>query len=80
MSEKTNICIMGLPPDTERYELKQIFSQFGHIKSIRVCHNYHVAFVHYCNEEHAQDAIDARDQSFLNGYRIKVAWSKQQDK
>ena len=77
-----NIYIGNLSPDISDEDLKDAFSEYGHIKSTKVIKDNYTGkskgfgFVEMFNDEEAKKAIDELDDAKFDGYKIKVSEAK----
>ncbi len=80
-----NIRVRNLDYDIKEDELKDVFSKFGEISSIKIVKNKISgqpkcsAFVEMPNSPEADKAIQALNESELKGRNIKVDQAKQRD-
>jgi len=78
-----NLFVGNLSPETTESDLRERFSEFGEIVSIKILKDRDTGlprgfgFVEMADRFHAMDAIDNLDQVFLKGQVISVKEAKQ---
>ncbi|XP_037937813.1 squamous cell carcinoma antigen recognized by T-cells 3 isoform X2 [Teleopsis dalmanni] len=78
--EPNKLFIKGLPHDTNKEELEQIFGVYGKIKAIRLVHHKsgkfkNIAYVEYEDDQGVKKAVLTEDQKELRGCVMTVAIS-----
>ena len=75
MSETYEVYVGNLPLDTAREQLRDLFSQVGHVESIWINPKYQpltFAFIGFDNSKSANDACEFLNNVEVNAHRIKV--------
>ena len=75
MNETYEVYVGNLPSDTARKQLRDLFSQVGHVKYIWINPKYQpltYAFIGFDNSKSANDACEFLNNVEINAYRIKV--------
>lgn len=70
------IYVGNLKENTQKNDLQNIFSKYGHILGVMISRNF--GFIQFENEQSANNAIDNENQKMYNGRKIAV--SKAQNK
>ncbi|XP_059647759.1 polyadenylate-binding protein RBP47-like isoform X2 [Cornus florida] len=75
-SSNTTIFVGGLDSDITDEDLRQTFSQFGEVLSVKIPPGKGCGFVQFANRSSAEDAIQMLNGTVLGKQTVRLAWGR----
>ena len=73
----TTVYIGGVKEGVSEDKLKQIFSEFGDMKEVRLFTEKGYAFISFIKHQSAQEAIRHKTGTQIEGHTIRCAWGRE---
>ncbi|KAL6963968.1 Polyadenylate-binding protein rbp47 [Sarracenia purpurea var. burkii] len=75
-SSNTTIFVGGLDPDVTDEDLRQSFSQYGEVVSVKIPAGKGCGFVHFANRSNAEDAIERLNGTLIGKQTVRLSWGR----
>ncbi|KAL1561039.1 Polyadenylate-binding protein rbp47 [Salvia divinorum] len=75
-SANTTIFVGGLDSDVTDEELRQSFTPFGEVVSVKIPAGKGCGFVQYANRSNAEDAIERLNGSVIGKQTVRLSWGR----
>lgn len=75
-SSNTTVFVGGLDPNATEEDLRQAFSQFGEIASVKIPVGKHCGFVHFVNRTDAEEAMQKLNGTVICNQTIRLSWGR----
>ncbi|KAJ6841175.1 polyadenylate-binding protein RBP47-like [Iris pallida] len=75
-STNTTVFVGGLDPNVSEDELKQAFSQYGEIASVKIPIGKQCGFVQFVNRSNAEDALLALNGKAIGKQTVRLSWGR----
>ncbi|WCJ17631.1 RNA-binding protein 47B [Euphorbia peplus] len=75
-SNNTTIFVGGIDADTSDEELRQPFSQFGEVVSVKIPVGKGCGFVQFANRKGAEDALQSLNGTTIGKQTVRLSWGR----
>ncbi|KAL9264548.1 Polyadenylate-binding protein RBP47C-like protein [Drosera capensis] len=75
-STYTTIFVGGLDPNVTDAELRQSFSQYGEIVSVKIPSGKGCGFVQFANRSNAEEALDKLNGTVIGAQTVRLSWGR----
>lgn len=75
-STNTTVFVGGLDSDITDQDLRQTFSQYGEIVSVKIPVGKGCAFVQFVNRNNAEDAIQNLNGTMIGKHTVRLSWGR----
>ncbi|GKV04683.1 hypothetical protein SLEP1_g16806 [Rubroshorea leprosula] len=76
VSSNTTIFVGGLDPNVTDEELRQSFSQYGEIVSIKIPTGKGCGFVQFANRKNAEEALEKLNGAVIGKQTVRLSWGR----
>ncbi|GAV86339.1 RRM_1 domain-containing protein [Cephalotus follicularis] len=75
-SDNATIFVGGLDSDATDEDLRQPFSQFGEVISVKIPVGKGCGFVQYANRKNAEDALEGLNGAVIGNQTVRLSWGR----
>ncbi|XVF45171.1 hypothetical protein PTKIN_Ptkin02bG0183500 [Pterospermum kingtungense] len=75
-SNNATIFVGGLDADVSDDDLRQPFSQFGEIISVKIPHRKGCGFVQFANRKNAEEAMQSLNGTIIGNQTVRLSWGR----
>ncbi|CAN8269035.1 unnamed protein product [Cochlearia groenlandica] len=79
-SNNTTIFVGGIDPDLTDEDLRQPFSQYGEVVSVKIPVSKGCGFVQFGNRKSAEDAIESLNGTVIGKNTVRLSWGRSPNK
>nr|ACF80669.1 unknown [Zea mays] len=72
----TTVFVGGLDPDVSEEDLRQAFSQYGEISSVKIPVGKQCGFVQFAQRKNAEDALQGLNGSTIGKQAVRLSWGR----